>query len=199
MKQNKLPKVLFLAGLALLSTVVNFTTVSRFVFADEPESETSSGIDSEEPVENRPLSETQKSFLSQNCDSLKAGLKRLAVSDSKTRTYFGGIYETVFSKYITPLNLRLVKNNFSLPELTALQSSFADFRAKFSSDFISYSKSLEELTAFNCKADPPGFYDKLKTTREKRSSLKSDLESLNSLLETHLSLVKELKGSLNEQ
>lgn len=145
-----------------------------------------------------PLTDAQKDYLSQNCDSLKTGLKRLAVSDSKTRTYFGGIYETASSKYLTPLNLRLIKNNYSLPELTELQSSLASSRAQFSSDFISYSKSLEDLIATDCKTDPELFYQKLTKTRSLRTIVKTDLDSLNSLLSTHSSLVQKLKDSLNE-
>ncbi len=144
------------------------------------------------------LTDVQKDYLTQNCDSLKTGLKRLAVSDSKTRTYFGGIYETASSKYLTPLNLRLIKNNYSLPELTELQSSLASSRAKFSSDFISYSKSLEDLILTDCKTNPELFYEKLVKTRSQRTIVKTDLEALNSLLSTHVSLVKKLKGSLNE-
>ncbi len=158
----------------------------------------SSSVFADEPVFSEvALTEAEKSYLIQNCDTLKTGLKRLAVSDSKTRTYFGGIYETISSKYIIPLNLRLVKNNYSFPELTSLQSSVASSRAKFSSDFIAYSKSLEDLIATDCKTSPETFYEKLIKTRSARSLVKSDLESLNELLKSHYSLVKNLKGSFN--
>lgn len=171
-----------LNNLIFAALVVIFTTFSVPVFADEPDS-----------------AETSEKFarISQYCETIKSNFKRLAVSDSKTRTYYGGIYETISSKYITPLNLRLIKNNYSLSEFVELQSSFINAREKFSSDFISYSKSLEELSVFDCKNNPSDFYEKLNKTREKRAVLKTDIETLNSLLKTHVSLVKDLKGSLN--
>ena len=152
----------------------------------------------EESTEEDAFSQAKLGYLSQYCETIKQNLKRLAVSDSKTRTYFGGIYETLSSKFITPLNVRLVKNNYSLSEFIDLQSSFAESRSKFSTDFIDYSKSLEELTIFDCKSNPEDFYSKLEQTRTKRETLRKDLKSLNSLLKKHIALVEEFKGGLDE-
>ena len=143
--------------------------------------------------------ENKLNNISQYCETIKSGLKRLAVSDSKTRTYYGGIYETISSKYITPLNLRLVKNDYPLTEFLELQSSISTARASFSADFIDYSKSLEELTTFDCKNNPSDFYNKLEKTRKKRATLRNDVSTLNSLIKENVSLVKELKGSLNAE
>ena len=163
-------------------TLITALAIIIPAFADEPE----------------PTKNAEKiARITQYCETIKSNFKRLAVSDAKTRTYYGGIYETVFSKYITPLNLRLIKNNYSLSEFIELQSSFNSARSKFSVDYIDYSKSLEELSAFDCKNNPSEFYEKLELAREKRAVLKTDIETLNSLLKTHISLVKDLKGSLN--
>lgn len=150
------------------------------------------------PSESESLSDAKLGYLSQYCETIKQNLKRLAVSDSKTRTYFGGVYEILSSKFITPLNVRLIKNDYSLSEFVELQSSFASSRSKFSADFIDYSKSLEELTVFDCKTNPGEFYSKLEKTRKKRESLRKDLKTLDSLLDAHVDLVKNLKGGLNE-
>ena len=149
-------------------------------------------------ADDKILSDNQIGYISQYCDSIKSSLKRLAVSDSRTRTYFGGIYETASSKFITPLNLRLVKNNLSNPDLIDLQSSYAETRANFSLDFIAYSKTLEELTTMDCKNEPEEFYRKLESARSKREKVKNDLISINELLESHISTVNELKEALDE-
>ncbi|MBQ3430296.1 hypothetical protein IJG21_02635 [Candidatus Saccharibacteria bacterium] len=181
MKLNKSKIFLFLPLFLAL-----FVATPLSAFADEPE------------ISEFEVSKEKIARITQYCETIKSNFKRLAVSDSKTRTYYGGIYETVSSKYITPLNLRLIKNNYSLSDFIELQSSFISARSKFSSDFIDYSKSLEELSVFDCKNNPSEFYEKLNQTREKRAVLRTDIETLNSLFKTHVSLVKDLKGSLND-
>ncbi|MBQ3275197.1 hypothetical protein IJH46_02115 [Candidatus Saccharibacteria bacterium] len=132
--------------------------------------------------------------ISENCGSIRQSLKLLQRSDSRARTYFGAIYETVSSKYITPMNLRLVKNDLSSVSLLNIQTSIASTRADFSSDFIDYSRSLEELIALDCRLEPEEFYEKLESTREKRAKVAADMKVLNELLVNSYKAVENLKG-----
>lgn len=176
-------KLALLLSLTALLAVVKITTVP--VYAEE-----------EKPVQ---LSEEKRGLISQNCGTIRQSLKNLQRSDSRARTYFGAIYETASSKYIVPLNLRLVKNDISSVSLINLQSDLADKRVKFSSDFISYSKSLEELIAYDCRLNPDTFYEKLVATRKKRAAVATDMKEINELLTSSVKYVEKLEEKLNDK
>lgn len=94
------------------------------------------------------------------------------------------------------LNLRLVKNNITNPELTSLQSDFASERERFKNDYIGYSQELESLLKIDCKADPTNFAKHLNKTRAKRDAVYESIERLNELLDKHAATVKDLKETL---
>ena len=142
------------------------------------------------------LSDAIRSKIVTNCSSLRQSLKLLQRADARARTYFGSIYETVSSKYITPLNIRLVKNNLSSVGLIELQTSLAEKKSTFSTDYISYSRSLEELIAIDCRLEPEDFYEKLIETRSKRKAVSKDMATLNSLVTSSVSLISNLKENL---
>ena len=134
--------------------------------------------------------------ISNGCGSIRNSLKLLQRTDSRARTYFGAIYETSSSKYLTPLNLRLVKNNLSNVDLINLQTSLSSSRADFSAHFIDYSKSLEDLISIDCHLNPEEFYEKLLETREKRALVASDMEKIDTALISSVKTVKTLRDSL---
>ena len=144
------------------------------------------------------LSTDQSAKISANCSSIRQNLKNLQRSDSRARTYFGAIYETFSSKYLKPLNLRLVNNDISNPELVKLQTFFATARSNFSEDFIDYSKTLEELISIDCRLEPEIFYQKLVDARKKRALVAEDVETLNNYLVNSVKKVETLKESLNK-
>lgn len=189
------PALFLLAFLALspLLSVVKITTLP--VFAEE--SPASTGAEAPSSSATSSLSEEKRGLISQNCGTIRQSLKLLQRSDSRARIYFGAIYETISSKYITPLNLRLVKNDLSSVSLISLQSTLADSRAAFSADFIDYSKSLEDLIATDCRLEPDLFYEKLLETRKKRALVASDMKELNDALASSTKTIEKLKGALN--
>ena len=143
-------------------------------------------------------SASQVSAIKENCSTIRQNLKNLQHTDSRARTYFGAIYETFASKYLKPLNLRLINNDLSSPELSKLQTTFATTRTSFSNDFIDYSKSLEELIVTDCRLEPEIFYQRLVKTRTKRSAVAKDVKTLNKLLVDSIKNVEKLKESLHE-
>ena len=88
------------------------------------------------------LTDDQRGELSMNCSSIKSSLKKLQVSDAKIRSLLGANYQTILNSYITPFNLRLVKNNQNLGDLSDLQSSFVLQKNDFSSLYIAYSQQF---------------------------------------------------------
>lgn len=144
------------------------------------------------------LTQDQSAAISMNCSSIRQNLKNLQRSDSRARTYFGAIYETFSSKYLKPLNILLVNNDISSPDLVKLQTSFATTRTRFSEDFITYSKALEDLVSTDCRLEPETFYNKLIVTREKRALVAKDVKELNDYLINSVKKVETLKEGLTK-
>ncbi len=142
------------------------------------------------------ISETQKNAIVDNCDNIKDSLKNVQKSDAKARVFLGSHYETVLSKFVTPLNVRLVENNFSKPDLIENQNELAKTKETFSTSFIDYQKDLEELVAMDCRAEPGKFYEKLVSVRTKRKNMVSNVSKMRELTAKNIKLVKKLKESL---
>ena len=142
------------------------------------------------------VSEGQKTAIMENCDKIKETLKTVQHQDSRTRVYLGRYYETILSKYITPLNVRLVENTMINSDLMDNQDSFSRTRNSFIIDFIEYQKGLEDLVATDCKTEPENFYNKLVKVRERRKVVESDTVVLKELIMTQLNLVKGLREQL---
>ena len=146
------------------------------------------------PIKVEAISDNKKTAIIDNCDSIKDNLKKVQKEDSRTRVYLGGYYETILTKFITPLNMRLVENNLSSAKLIENQNDFADAKALFASDFIVYQQSLEELIGIDCKKEPEKFYDNLDLVRKKRKIVEQDVLKVRSFITEHIKLVDELKG-----
>lgn len=142
------------------------------------------------------ISESQKTAIVDNCDKIKETLTTVQHQDSRTRVYLGRYYEIVLSKYITPLNVRLVENNMLSNELMDSQDSFTKMRSSFIINYIEYQKRLEELVSMDCKAEPKSFYEKLVKVRESRKVVQSDTVGLKELIMNQLGLVRKLKEKL---
>ncbi|MBR3137968.1 hypothetical protein IKG41_01330 [Candidatus Saccharibacteria bacterium] len=142
------------------------------------------------------ISETQKNSIIDNCASIKQTLEGIQKTDARARVYLGSYYETILTKFITPLNVRLVENNLSTAELVENQNNFASAKTVFTNDYISYQQNLEELVAIDCKTEPESFYDKLIKVRQKRKIMEQDVLKLRSFLSEHIKLVDGIKGKL---
>ena len=147
-----------------------------------------------EDEEKPGITDTQRTTIVDHCDTMKDSLKSLQRVDSRTRVYLGRYYETILSNFITPLNLRLVENNISVPKLLENQTNFANNRNEFVADFIIYQQALEELVHINCKSEPDRFYEILKVAQERRKVVNKDVTKLRSLTDEQVKLVEELKG-----
>lgn len=142
------------------------------------------------------LSDKQSASIVNSCSTINQNLKNLQRSDARARTYFGSIYETISSKYLKPLNIRIVNNDLSNSALLKLQSDFAEARTKFSDDYIKYSKALEELISIDCRIEPRIFYQKLLDTRNRRATVAKDIRSISNLFTSIVKNTEKLKESL---
>ncbi len=148
------------------------------------------------PFSASAISESQKNVISQYCSSMIQNFKTLQHVDVDTRVKLGSRYETAISKFMIPLNLRIIKNNLSVPELAELQKSFADHRANFNSNFTKYSKHLDELISINCQNHQEDFYNKLLETREAREDVRKEALQLNSILHKYKEIVEKVRKEL---
>lgn len=142
------------------------------------------------------ISEIQSEAIVGRCDTIKDDLKKVQKEDARARVYLGGYYETILSKFIMPLNVRLVENNLSSAGLVENQNKFAETKTTFASDFIGYQQGLEELVGIDCKQKPEEFYDKLVVVRQKRKIMVQDVLKMRSLMSEHVKLVEGLKGKI---
>lgn len=142
------------------------------------------------------ISEDQAGVISVTCSSIRIQLKNLQKADSKARVYLGSKYEFALTKLMTPLNLRLVKNNLVNSDLAISQTTFSSERDFFRATFTDYAKSLDELVAKDCQSDPYGFYEQLEVVRDKREVVRGSYLRLNDVLAEHRAAVVDLRESL---
>lgn len=142
------------------------------------------------------ITENQEKMIVSKCGEIKEQLKTVQKNDARARVHLGGRYETILTKFIMPLNVRLVENNLSSAELIENQNNFAETKNLFSNDYINYQQGLEELVAIDCKNEPKVFYDKLEKVRQKRKIVEQDTLKLRNLLSRHLKMVAELRSKL---
>ena len=167
---------LFLVLVAFLLVFILFNSIR--VSADAPKAK---------------LTDDQRGEISMSCSSIKSGLKKLQISDAKIRSLLGANYQTILNSYITPFNLRLVKNNQNLGDLSDLQSNFVLQKNDFNSLYIAYSQQFENLLSIDCQKNPDDFYNQLITTRESRKELNQKVEDLTKTAEKYLAEIKKIE------
>lgn len=145
---------------------------------------------------NAALSDPQKDAIVENCSHIRQSLTKLQYADSRTRTYLGSSYESIIGKFITPLNLRLVKNNKVSSELFQIQNDFVQAQTNFRNYYVDYMRELEGVIATDCAAHPEEFYAKLIKTRERREELRKITKTLAELADKQYIEVQKLMESL---
>ncbi len=147
-------------------------------------------------LEDSEADAAKLSSISQNCSSIKQSLIALQRSDSRTRIYLGSAYETISTSFITPLNLRLVRNNRTDTNLFQIQADFSQNQSNFRSEYTSYMRELEYLISLDCQAHPDAFYRQLVKTRQHRETLHNTTLQLNQLVKDQYSAVEALRKEL---
>lgn len=142
------------------------------------------------------ITENQEKVIVSKCSEIKEQLKTLQKNDARTRVHLGGRYETILTKFMTPLNVRLLENNLSNVELVENQNDFAGAKTLFNNDYINYQQDLEELVSMDCKKEPATFYEKLDKVRQKRKIVEQDVLKLRSLISAHVRLVTSLRSKV---
>lgn len=148
-------------------------------------------------VTHRKLNDTERGNISMSCASIQTSLKNIQRNDSKTRVILGTNYQTLLSNYISPLNVRLIKNNLPDSTLISIQSETITSRNSFTNLFVTYSQRLESLISIDCKNQPDTFYSELENVRFLRSQLEESVNKVNIALSDHLKTVNQLREKLS--
>ncbi len=151
------------------------------------------GAENTETVE---ISEAQQTGIIENCATIKDNLTKVQKSDARARVYLGRYYETILTKFVTPLNLRLVENNLSAADLVANQTKMAEARTLFTNDYVSYQKELESLVAMDCKEKAGEFHQQLAKVKSKRKIVEQDTLKMRNLISEHVKLAGKLRGKI---
>jgi predicted nucleic acid-binding Zn-ribbon protein len=142
------------------------------------------------------ISQTTLDSVSQNCSSIKLQLQRTQKEDSRLRVHLGSQYETISTNLMQNLNIRLVRNNLSNPNLAEQQIQFASERDRFKEEFTAYSQELDKLIKIDCRNEPQKFYEKLQTVRAKREGVYKTTQRLRTITATHHETVNDFIGDL---
>lgn len=185
-------------------TSLVFTTVIAFVMllaacpaADVSAIKSPASVAENPDDDKEPVDEAMRlAAVAANCADIKNTLTQLQRADSRTRIYLGTSYEAISGRFITPLNLRLERNNRTSAELLAIQAEFMTAQADFRLAYTEYMRDLESLIAIDCGTRPEDFYRHLEVTRQKRSALQSIVQKLNTLADEQYQAVIELEAKL---
>jgi Asp-tRNA(Asn)/Glu-tRNA(Gln) amidotransferase C subunit len=131
-----------------------------------------------------------------NCESIKQTLRRVQNIDKNARVSIGRSYQNILANYITPLNIRIIKNNQKENKLAEIQSDYVNAREKFNAEYIAYSQEFENLLKIDCKNEPKSFYDQLVATRQKRTDVAAASSKLREIIKNHIDEVKLFSETL---
>jgi hypothetical protein len=136
--------------------------------------------------------------VSDNCESIKLGLRHTQISDASSRTYLGDVYERALARHVTPLNIRLVRNNITAPEsLASFQSRFASARAAFVGEYTRYARDYDQIMKIDCgkklsETSAVEFLLLLDSIRERRNLLREQTSHLSRMLSDYRDEVAKL-------
>lgn len=147
-------------------------------------------------IEHKVLDDNYIGAVSQNCASIKVRLQRTQKDDARNRVHLGAQYESIASKLMLNLNLRLVKNNLASADIAGQQTAFVSEQKRFKDDYIGYSQELENLLKIDCKAEPKKFYYQLEIVRAKREDINLSMKRLREIITKHRAAVVTLKESI---
>ena len=145
------------------------------------------------------ITKVQETAIVDHCDAIREDLKNVQRADARARVYIGGRYETILNKYVTPLNVWLVEQSLSKPNLIESQNQLSETKTKFANDYVDYQQGLEQLVAMDCKTQAPAFYDKLVRVRQKRKKVEQDVQKMSVLINDYKTRVAGLKETSDEK
>ena len=196
--QKKVVRLAFGVGVifGMTAGLVSATTGTEVVAIGEENIGSRVAVEEKQNGTQPKISEAGKQAIKERCDIIRDNLKSVQKTDSRTRVYLGAHYETILTKFVVPLNVRLVENCLSNAELVENQNGLTEARKLFADDFVNYQQGLEELVGMDCKTEPEKFYEQLEKVRSRRKTVEQDTLKIRNLVSKHLKLAGDLRGKL---
>ena len=196
--QKKVVRLAFGVGVifGMTAGLVSATTGTEVVAIGEENIGSRVAVEEKQNGTQPKISEAGKQAIKERCDIIRDNLKSVQKTDSRTRVYLGAHYETILTKFVVPLNVRLVENGLSNAELVENQNGLTEARKLFADDFVNYQQGLEELVGMDCKTEPEKFYEQLEKVRSRRKTVEQDTLKIRNLVSKHLKLAGDLRGKL---
>lgn len=183
-------------GVEALATGVDSSSVRVAVESDSTGNNSQIAVEEKKNEGQKKISDAQKQAIKEHCDAIRDDLRNVQKTDSRARVYLGSYYEKILTKFVVPLNVRLVENGLSNAELVENQNGLTEARKLFVDDFINYQQELEELVGMDCKTEPEKYYEQLEKVRSRRKTVEQDTLKIRNLISKHLKLAGELRSKL---
>lgn len=145
------------------------------------------------------LTVDEQEVVRQNCVLVQGLLQqRTQPSDAANRVKRGQVYETLLSKYMTPLNARVASNGLSseAAKLTEITGHYQQSLDNFKNKYDTYADTVDEAVRMRCKNKPQEFYDKIQTARQQRGEITTSIVTLDQLIEEYRVAVGQMKRSI---
>jgi hypothetical protein len=142
-------------------------------------------------VETKEPTETQIEKIQSECSNIKNHLKKLRSNDALMRVNLGQNYETISTRLMANLNVRISTNKLNGAKLVEKSAEFNENIGYFRDNYQIYEKELVKLTEIDCTKKPRDFYIQLERVRYYRSELNFNTTKL-------AEIGKEYKSSLSE-
>lgn len=144
------------------------------------------------------LTAEQQTIISQNCVASQTVLQRIQHNDAASRINRGQIYETLFSRLMTPLNTRATSNGYNnsaavLVDTTKLYQLDLE---RFKNHYKDYDNAIAAALRVKCKNKPAEFYSYIEKARVERQNLSSDVGNLARLIEQYKNNVFKLRSEV---
>lgn len=138
------------------------------------------------------ITETLIGKVSTNCPQVKVRLKQVRINDALTRVNQGQFFESIANDLMTPLNVRLVANNYNPIELLSLNKQYDKQLTVFRQQYMTYEEALIDLIQRDYRQQPEQFYYKLQAVRNLRRQLQLTNQALNQLIQQYFNKAKQL-------
>lgn len=144
------------------------------------------------------LSDEEKQRIQTSCQSIKATMNQLHVTDALLRVNRGQLYEAIASKLMDRFNNRLASNSIDTDKFTSITENYRQVLVKFRSDYVNYEQQLSKAMVIDCTANPQEFNEAVESARSLRKKVHADITALNSAIVNYQSTVDDFLKTYQE-
>lgn len=120
-----------------------------------------------------------------NCVEAQTTLRQLHASDALLRVNRGQLYESILTKLMTPMNIRIGANQLDNKDLVFIASQYDQQLASFRLKYQQYEEAMSKTLKLNCTNQPVAFYDSVTDTRNKRKLTHESTVLLHKTIQTY--------------